>query len=120
MSEAAGKSMTVDDYIATASDVARPILRDIRKRAARLCPDAEEVISYRMPTLKQGKVFFYYAAFKSHIGIYPPVHAPASLVKKLEPYRGPKGNLQFRYADGMPYELIDEVILALHAAHAVA
>ena len=110
--------MTIDDYIASSPEAAQPILRRIRAMAAALCPEAQETISYRMPALRQGRVFFYFAGFKNHIGIYPPVSEPAELVEALKPYRGPKGNLQFRYADSIPYDLVERVIIALHAAHA--
>lgn len=110
--------MTVDGYIASSPEVARPILRRIREMAAALCPDAHETISYKMPAFQQGRVFLYFAAFKHHIGVYPPVQAPAELVEALQPYRGPKGNVQFRYADGIPYDLVQQMIIALHAAYA--
>jgi uncharacterized protein YdhG (YjbR/CyaY superfamily) len=34
-------------------------------------PEAQEVISYRMPALRQKEVLIYYAAFKNHIGFLP-------------------------------------------------
>lgn len=111
--------MTVEEYIASSPEIAQPALREIRRMARALCPDAQETISYRMPAFRQGRVFLYFAAFKHHIGIYPPVKQPADLVDALAPYRGPKGNLQFRFADGIPYGLIESVILALHASYAV-
>lgn len=111
--------MTVDDYIHAAPAQAQALLEELRRRTRKLCPDAEETVSYRVPALRLGKVFFYYAAFKGHIGIYPPVKGPAALVRKLTPYRGLKGNLQFPYANGLPFDLVEEVILALHKAHAV-
>jgi uncharacterized protein YdhG (YjbR/CyaY superfamily) len=109
-------AMTVEDYIAAAPQQSQPILQAIRKMALERCPDAEETISYKMPALKAGRVFFYYAAFNEHIGIYPPVKAPSTLIKALQPYRGPKGNLQFPYASPMPYDLIGQVIDALYAS----
>jgi uncharacterized protein YdhG (YjbR/CyaY superfamily) len=110
--------MTVEDYIASAPAKAQPVLANVRALARKLCPEAEEVISYKIPALKQGKVFFFYAAFKNHLGIYPPVRAPESLAQKLKPYAGPKGNLKFPYKEPIAYELIGEVIEALHKAHA--
>ncbi len=75
-----------------------------------------------MPALRQDRVFFYYAAFKHHIGIYPPVKNGASLITRLEKYRGPKGNLQFSFSEDipndLPYDLIADVIKALHKEYA--
>ncbi len=110
--------MTVNDYVRTAPEAARPILERLRTMAQEAFPEAEEIISYRMPAYRQGRVFLYFAAFKHHIGIYPPVGGPASLIKALAPYRGPKGNLQFPYDEPIPYALIGRVMVALHRAHA--
>jgi uncharacterized protein YdhG (YjbR/CyaY superfamily) len=106
----------VDEYIAHAPAKAQPVLNTVRELALRLCPDAREVISYKIPALKRTNVFFFYAAFTNHLGIFPPVNAPSHLVERLKPYRGPKGNLKFPYSQAMPYELIGEVILALDEA----
>lgn len=76
------------------------------------------ITSYGMPAYRKGKVFFYFGAFKKHIGVYPPVLEPAALVAELEPWRGPKGNLTFPYADPLPVELIARVAAALAAQYA--
>ena len=111
--------MSVDEYIGAAPKPARPILSRLRDMARSAFPEAVESISYQMPAYKQGRYFLYFAAFKTHVGIYPPVKAPAGLVKKLAPYRGPKGNLKFSYGEEIPYELIAEVMAALHSAYAL-
>ena len=102
----------VDDYIDAAEPKAREILRKIRVTVAEAVPDATECISYQMPALRRGKVFFYFAAFGKHIGVYPPVQAPA-LVAELVRYRGPKGNLQFPLSEPMPYPLIARIARSL-------
>jgi uncharacterized protein YdhG (YjbR/CyaY superfamily) len=109
----------IDAYINAAPGVARPILHKIRAQARKICPDAQEVISYKLPALRQHRVFFYYAAFKNHIGLYPPVKQDEQLLAELAPYRGPKGNLQFPYAEDIPYDLIGKVIAALNKEYAV-
>lgn len=103
----------IDAYIAAAAPVAQPILRRIRAAVREAVPDAVETISYRMPALKARKVFMYFAAFKKHIGIYPPVKGSATLQKRLAKYRGPKGNLQFPLDEPMPYALIAQVAKTL-------
>lgn len=103
----------IADYIAAAAPEAQPVLRRIRAAVRAAVPDAEECISYRMPALRVRKVFFYFAAFKKHIGIYPPVKGSATLQKRLAPFRGPKGNLQFPLDRPMPYALIAQVAKTL-------
>jgi uncharacterized protein YdhG (YjbR/CyaY superfamily) len=75
--------------------------------------DAQRCVSYGMAAFRKGKVFFYFASFKKHIGIYPPVSQPKALVDELEAYRGPKGNLIFPHNAPLPIELIGRVAEAL-------
>jgi len=100
---------SIDDYIAAQTSAVQPILRRIRAIVREEAPDAEEAISYRMPAFKQGGALLYFAAFKKHIGIYPPVRGDTALLKALAPYRGEKGNLSFPVAEAVPYELIRRV-----------
>ena len=111
---------SIDAYIAAAAPQVRDILTKIRATAAKAVPGAEECISYQMPALRHhGKVFFYFAAFKKHIGVYPPVK-DAAMVAELQPWRGPKGNLQFPLDAAMPYALIGRVAAALAQEYASA
>ncbi len=112
------KPVTIDDYIAAAAPAAQPALRRIRREVRTAVPDATESIAYQMPALRRPKVFFYFAAFKKHIGIFPPVKGSATLQKRLARYRGPKGNLQFPLDEPMPYPLIVQVAKALAREHA--
>ncbi len=61
------------DYLAKLDPEVRDRLATIRAVAERRVPGAERCIAYQMPALRKGRVFFYFAAFRKHIGIYPPV-----------------------------------------------
>jgi len=62
----------IDDYLKNTDPSKRKELERIRMLAKKIVPDAEEAISYGMPTLKhQGKPFLGFDAHKNHIGIYP-------------------------------------------------
>jgi len=100
---------TIDAYIAAAAPEARPILRKIRTLIRKAAPDAEETISYRMPAFRGNGILLYFAAFKNHIGLFPPVDGDAKLDADLARYRGPKGNLKFPLDEPMPYELIGRI-----------
>lgn len=110
---------SVDEYIDAADPKVREILRTIRNSVVASVPGATECISYQMPALRHKKVFFYFAAFKSHIGVYPPVQ-DQDLVAELAPYSGPKGNLQFPLNEPMPYALINRVARSLAQQYASA
>lgn len=81
-------------------------------------PGAERTIAYQMPALRKGRIVAYFAAFRQHIGIYPPVKSPPDLVAELAPYAGPKGNLSFLHRDELPIDLIGRVGAALAAQYA--
>jgi uncharacterized protein YdhG (YjbR/CyaY superfamily) len=100
----------IDAYIAGSPPAAQPILKRIREIARRAAPEAEEAISYRMPAFRGHGIIIYFAAFKEHIGLFPPVEGDAALNEALAPFRGPKGNLRFPLKGPVPYALIERVV----------
>jgi uncharacterized protein YdhG (YjbR/CyaY superfamily) len=101
--------VTIDQYIAISSRRVQPILRRIRNTVRRAVPAAEETISYRMPAFRLHGIVLYFAAFKHHIGVFPPVRGDAALMRDLSPYAGAKGNLRFPLDRPMPYGLIFKI-----------
>jgi uncharacterized protein YdhG (YjbR/CyaY superfamily) len=76
-----------------------------------------------MPAVRQHGILVYYAAFKHHIGLYPPVSGDAGIEQAIAPYAGEKGNLRFPFDAPIPYELIARITalrLAQDAAKAGA
>ena len=104
------KPADIDEYIATAAPAVQPILKEIRQTIQAAAPNAEETISYAMPAFRQNGILVYFAAFKKHIGLYPPIEADPALAKAIEPYAGPKGNLQFPLDKPIPYKLIERIV----------
>ena len=106
MATARAKPKNIDDYIARFSPENQAILEKIRCTIQDAVPTAQETISYQMPTFTLNGVLLYFAAFKKHIGLYPPVNGDARLEKVISRYAGPKGNLQFPLDQPIPYGLI--------------
>jgi uncharacterized protein YdhG (YjbR/CyaY superfamily) len=104
------RAKNIDEYIASSPAQVRPVLEKIRSTIRAAAPDAEEVISYRMPAFKQDGILIYFAVFKTHIGVYPPVSGDSSLEKALAPYARPKGNLKFPLDQPIPYDLIKRIV----------
>ena len=102
---------SIDEYIAASPSAVRPILKGIRHAISTAAPEAEELISYHMPAFRLHGILVYFAAFKNHIGLYPPVFGDARLEKALAPYAGPKGNLKFPLNRPIPYALIKKIAL---------
>ncbi|MDD4941949.1 MAG: DUF1801 domain-containing protein [Rhodoferax sp.] len=100
---------TVDDYISGFPEDVRAVLSKVRETVCIAAPEAEEIISYRMPALRQKEVLIYFAAFKNHIGFYPPVKGDADLEQMAARYANAKGNLRFPFAEPIPYELISRL-----------
>jgi uncharacterized protein YdhG (YjbR/CyaY superfamily) len=100
----------IDEYIQAYPPEIQSILQSIRTTIRKAAPEAEEIISYMMPAFKQNGILVYFAAFKKHIGLYPPVSGDLSLEKAIAPYAGPKGNLQFPLDQPIPYDLIERIV----------
>jgi uncharacterized protein YdhG (YjbR/CyaY superfamily) len=101
---------TIDEYIDRCAPQAQPILRRVRATIAKAAPDATETISYGIPAFKLRRIVVYFAAFKQHIGLYPPVKRNAALEKAVAPYAGEKGNLRFPIDRRIPYGLISRIV----------
>ena len=99
----------VDEYIASFPSDVQTVLRQVRKVVRRAAPEAQEIISYRMPALKQHGILVYFAAFKNHIGFYPPIKGDARLQKAVASYAGEKGNLRFPLNQAIPFDLIERL-----------
>jgi uncharacterized protein YdhG (YjbR/CyaY superfamily) len=104
------KPTGIDGYIAQFHAAVRAILQRVRETIRRAAPDAEETISYQMPAFRQHGILVYFAAWKSHIGLYPPISGDKDLEKAVARYAGPKGNLQFPLDEPIPYHLIERIV----------
>ena len=98
----------IDEYIAGFPKDVQEILEKIRRTIREAAPDAEEAIKYQIPTFTLKGNLVHFAAFKKHIGVFPPVRDP-KLKKEVARYAGPKGNLQFPLTERIPYALIGRI-----------
>jgi uncharacterized protein YdhG (YjbR/CyaY superfamily) len=106
----AKKPTDIDGYVSQFSGDVRAVLEDVRAAIRRAAPDAEETIGYQMPAFRQHGILVYFAAWKKHIGLYPPTSGDAALEKAVARYAGPKGNLQFPLDEPMPLDLIERIV----------
>ena len=100
---------TIDEYISGFPPEVQAVLQRIREVVRDAAPEAEEAISYRIPAFKQNGVLVYFAAFKAHIGLYPPVKGDARLERAVAAYAGEKGNLRFPLNEPVPFDLIGRI-----------
>jgi uncharacterized protein YdhG (YjbR/CyaY superfamily) len=106
----ADKPTTVDEYLAGFPDEVRAILERVRRTIRDAMPDADEAISYGIPTFRRsGHAVLYFGGWKHHVGIYPVSHGDADFEAAVGPYRAATDSLHFPYAKPLPYELIARV-----------
>ena len=101
---------SIAEYIAGFPPAVQAALRKVRRTIRGAAPDAKETISYGIPAFTLNGVLVYFAAFKKHIGLYPPVAGDARLARAIAPYAGEKGNLRFPLDQPIPYGLIDRIV----------
>jgi uncharacterized protein YdhG (YjbR/CyaY superfamily) len=100
----------IDAYIAGFPRDVQEKLQKIRETIRDAAPDAEEKISYQMPTFAQEGNLVHFAAFKNHIGFYPAPQGIEEFKKELSLYKGGKGSVQFPLDQPIPYELISKIV----------
>jgi uncharacterized protein YdhG (YjbR/CyaY superfamily) len=100
----------IDAYIAQFPDEVQERLRTLRKIIKDAAPEAEEKISYRMPTFFLHGNLVYFAAFKHHIGLYPAPSGVEAFMAELSAYRSGKGSIQFPMDQPLPADLISRIV----------
>ena len=102
----------VQAYMAATPPAARKELKKIREAILAAAPGAEEHFSYRMPGFRlNGKTLIWYAAWKTHVSIYPMTDAIRKrFAGELEGYKLSKGTIQFPLTEPIPFTLIKKLV----------
>jgi len=100
----------IDEYIAGFPRDVQEILEQMRLTIREAAPDAEETISYRMPTFTLKGNLVHFAAHKKHIGLYPTPSGIEKFEDELSAYRSSKGAVQFPLDRPIPFDLISEIV----------
>jgi uncharacterized protein YdhG (YjbR/CyaY superfamily) len=101
---------TIDDYIKSFPEDIQKILETVRQTIKKAAPEAEEAISYQMPTFKLNGNLVHFAAFKNHIGFYPTPSGTKEFKKEISVFRSGKGSIQFPIDKPMPLSLIKKIV----------
>jgi uncharacterized protein YdhG (YjbR/CyaY superfamily) len=101
---------TIDEYIAGFPSEIQALLQEIRMTIREAAPEAEEAISYQMPTFRLHGNLVHFAAFKKHIGFYPAPTGIDEFKAELAAYKGSKGAVQFPLDKPMPLDLIRRIV----------
>jgi uncharacterized protein YdhG (YjbR/CyaY superfamily) len=105
---------TVDAYISSFPDEVQSILEDVRRTNRIAVPEAEETISYQIPTMTiEGRHLVYFAAWKRHVSVYPIPAGDEEFERDLAPYRAARGTARFPFGKPIPHELIERLVKRL-------
>jgi uncharacterized protein YdhG (YjbR/CyaY superfamily) len=110
MKENKKKPSSIDEYISMFPKEIQLLLEEMRKTIRKAAPDAEETISYQMPTFKQNGTLVHFAAFKDHIGFYPVPSGIEAFKEELSKYKGGKGSVQFPLNEPLPLKLVSRIV----------
>jgi len=100
---------TIDEYIAQFPEEVRGILEQVRQTIRLAAPEAQERMSWQMPTFWQQENLIHFAAAKKHLGIYPSDSGVRAFADRLKGYKTSKGAIQFPLTEPLPLELIAEI-----------
>ena len=104
---------TVDQYLASVPEPARSALNKVRTTIRSALPkDAVEVISYRMPAFKRGRIIVWYAAFSEHCSLFPTASVIARFKEELKAYKTSKGTIQFPFGKPLPLGFLKRIVKA--------
>jgi len=102
----------IDDYLARVPSAAfRSELERIRGIVRDMVPDAEEVISYGVPTMKRGGAIVHFAAFKSHCSLFAG-YTVGDFAEELRGYRTSTGTIRFTPDHPLPEDLVRRIVQA--------
>lgn len=104
------RPQTIDDYIANFPSDVQTILEKVRETIREAAPEAEEAISYQMPTFKLKGNLVHFAAHKKHIGFYPAPSGIEAFKEALAAYDGAKGSVKLPLDQPIPYDLIGDIL----------
>jgi len=100
----------MDDYISAFPKDVQGILERIRRTIRESAPEAEETISYQIPTFRFQGNLVHFAAFKGHVEFYPTPSAIERFEKELARYERAKGVVRFPVDKPIPYDLIGKIV----------
>lgn len=100
---------TIDEYIAIQPKEVQQYLKEVRDSLRAALPEAEERISWSMPTYWKKHNIIQFASFKNHIGLYPGPEAVLEFSERLKEYKTSKGSIQLPYNRALPVKLISDI-----------
>ena len=112
------KPETIDDYISLQDESVQPRLESIRETIRTAIPEAQEKISWSMPTFWKGRNIIHFAASKKHIGLYPGDEATEAFADRLSEFDTSKGTIRLPHNREPPLELVRDIAVWCYEKYA--
>jgi uncharacterized protein YdhG (YjbR/CyaY superfamily) len=102
----------VDEYLRGVQEPKRSTLQALRRTILEIVPDADQVISYRVPAFRvRGETVAGFAAFKDHLSYLPfSGSVLAHLADELKGYTMTKSALHFPVDRPLPKTVVEKLI----------
>ena len=109
----------VDAYLSGLEEPKRGTLQTLRRMILEIVPEAEQVISYRVPAFRvSGRTVAGFAAFRDHLSYLPFSGSVLSqLTDELDGYTRTKSALHFAVDQPLPEPLVRKLIAVRLAEH---
>ncbi|MGC6768593.1 iron chaperone [Enterococcus sp. LJL128] len=101
----------IEAYIQKSPADRQELLTELYHFIKELVPQAEEKISYGMPTFYLNGNLVHFANASKHIGFYPTPSAVSAFQEDLTGYKTSKGAIQFPVNKELPWEVIKKIVL---------
>lgn len=99
---------SIDAYLASLPPEQRAALETLRGQIRALVPDAEEAISYGLPTFKLHGNLVHFGAAAKHCAFYP--GSVEAFADRLKGFDISKGTIRFQPDAPLPPDLIREIV----------
>ena len=108
----------IESYIEKQDETYQEDLEHVYHVIQKAIPEADEKISWGMPTFHKKHNIIHFACNKKHVGIYPGADGVEEFTKELKEkgYKYSKGAIQFPY-DRIDDELITRIALWCYENH---
>jgi len=100
---------SIDAYLAEVPPDQRAALETLRRQIRDAAPDAEECISYGLPSFRLNGLLVHFGAARRHCAFYPH-NVIEPFAERLQAYDTSKGTIRFQPDTPLPEALVREIV----------
>ena len=101
----------INSFISTFPSENKKLLQQVQETIQKAAPEAEEAISFGIPTFKLKGNLVHFSGYKNHIGFYPGALGIKTFEKEIASYKSAKGSVQFPLSQPIPFDLSTKITL---------